>query len=427
MGLGEMMKTAASKALVIKINLIFLAFFLIIYVGLLLQPPSVFDPNVTPTAQCSLHACLMMKKVEAKVVGETALGQVQKKRSTTKEEIPKILKPLQGHTKIALINFAHNSTVDWDSMGQTTVVEFNKVSPYFKWKHLFPEWIDEEGEKEGTSCPEIPMPDFSAYEEADVVAARVPCRKPEEGWARDVFRLQVHLIAMNMAARRGRRDGNGRVRVLVESECRPMMEVFRCDDVVGREGRWWMFEVEGRRLEEKVVLPVGSCKLALPLWDEDTNESYNITNLPLPPPLTPPGGLRHRLHSSDAYVCGAIAPRPEPPPHEHHRRPRPPPRLLHPQPKLDALSSSGWKLSSSPASATPTPRDTPTTSTTSASSALAAHLLPQNHLHRLRHRPSSATSTSSSASRRSPPSATTASSSTRASWSSSPRPARSRP
>lgn len=263
------MKSAVTKSIVIRINLVFLAFFLIIYVGLLLQPPAWYHQDVaTPAVQCTSGKCHgeKMAHVEALMVKKT----VRKKRAAPKGDVPAIFKRLQqGEVNIGLVNVGDDgSSLDWQSIGNATAIEFERVSDNFEWKDLFPEWIDEEEENEGTSCPEIPMPDFSLYEEVDVVVARLPCRRPEEGWSRDVFRLQVHLIVANMAVRRGRRDGNGKVRVVVESECRPMMEILRCDDLVAREGRWWMFEVEGVRLEEMVALPVGSCKLALPLWDE---------------------------------------------------------------------------------------------------------------------------------------------------------------
>lgn len=193
----------------------------------------------------------------------------------TKESIPAIFSRLHtDNLKLGLVNMeedgaSESGSVDWQSVGKdTTTIDFERVSRNFEWKDLFPEWIDEEEENEGPTCPEIPMPDFSAYEEVDVVVGRLPCRRPEEGWRRDVYRLQVHLVMLNMAARRGKRDGEGKVKVVVESDCRPMMEMFPCDDMVGREGKWWLFEVEGERLEEKVALPIGSCKLALPLWQE---------------------------------------------------------------------------------------------------------------------------------------------------------------
>ncbi|KAJ6831029.1 UDP-glucuronate:xylan alpha-glucuronosyltransferase 2-like [Iris pallida] len=179
--------------------------------------------------------------------------------------------------RIGIVNMGPEEEFDWGSIGEAVAVEFEHVSGNLEWKDLFPEWIDEEEENEGTSCPEIPMPDLSSAEELDVVVARIPCRQPESGWNRDVFRLQAHLVAARLAARRGRRDGSGKVRVAVKSECRPMMEIFRCDDVVGREGEWWMFEVDGERLEEKMELPVGSCMLSMPLWQKGNNEAYDLS------------------------------------------------------------------------------------------------------------------------------------------------------
>lgn len=110
--------------------------------------------------------------------------------------MPAILKRLRGDISIGLVNInEENDPIDWKSIGKksTEVVEFERVSLNVEWSHLFPEWIDEEEENEGPSCPEIPMPDYSLYEEVDVVVARVPCRQPAKGWARDVFRLQVHF------------------------------------------------------------------------------------------------------------------------------------------------------------------------------------------------------------------------------------------
>lgn len=178
------------------------------------------------------------------------------------ERIPSFLKSLHANTEVALVNIgvaeaSHRGLF----VGRRIPVTFERVSSNLRWEDLFPEWIDEDEENEEPSCPEIPMPDLSSHGVVDLVAAKLPC----EGRRRDVFRLQVHLVAAGMAALRGRRDARGTVKVALLSACRPMMELFRCDDVVAREGEWWVFEVEAWRLEQKVTLPVGSCDLALPL------------------------------------------------------------------------------------------------------------------------------------------------------------------
>ncbi|XP_019707074.2 UDP-glucuronate:xylan alpha-glucuronosyltransferase 2 isoform X2 [Elaeis guineensis] len=199
-----------------------------------------------------------------------------------------------------------DGVMDWGASVKATKVDFEQVSKLFEWKDLFPEWIDEEEENEGSTCPEIPMPDFSIYDEMDVVVAKLPCRRPEDGWVRDVFRLQVHLVVANLAVRRGRRDGRGMVKVVFLGACRPMMDVFRCDDLVGREGEWWIYEAPAGRLEEKVAMPVGSCKLALPLWEEGTNEEYDVSKFAVPVNPHRREAYATVLHSSDNYVCGAI-------------------------------------------------------------------------------------------------------------------------
>jgi hypothetical protein len=149
------------------------------------------------------------------------------------------------------------------------------VSEFFKWPDLFPEWIDEEEETDVPSCPEIPMPDFEVYDSLDMIVAKLPCKYPEEGWNREVFRLQVHLLAANLAVKKGRRDWNWRTKVVFWSKCRPMLELFRCDDLVKQEGDWWFYEPEMTKLEQKVSLPIGSCKLALPLWTQGMFCSLN--------------------------------------------------------------------------------------------------------------------------------------------------------
>ena len=155
--------------------------------------------------------------------------------------------------RIGSINMEEEDLSEWEDHGNTvTRVPFEKVSELFEWKDIFPEWIDEEQENEGYLCPEIPMPKFDELESVDVVVAKLPCKLPEAGWGRDMHRLQVHLIAANMLAKKGKKDWYGRTRVVFLSKCRPMMELFRCDDLVKREGDWWYFEPDMVRLEQKV-------------------------------------------------------------------------------------------------------------------------------------------------------------------------------
>ncbi|XP_010916626.1 UDP-glucuronate:xylan alpha-glucuronosyltransferase 2 isoform X1 [Elaeis guineensis] len=336
---GDMMKTAMSKAVVIKINLAFLAFFLVAYVALLFQPSFLRDENAASVVRCSLRGC-HMKKVGKEVMSKKAAGE---KRAAL-EKPPSFIQGSHGNMTIGLMNMEDDEVKDWGALGRSIAVDFEQVSELFEWKDLFPEWIDEEEENEGATCPEIPMPDFSVYEEMDMVVARLPCRRPEEGWARDVFRLQTQLVAANLAVRRGRRDGRGVVKVVFLSACRPMMELFQCDDLVGREGDWWMYEAQAARLEEKVTMPVGSCNLALPLWGEGTNEEYDVSKFAVPVNPHRREAYATVLHSTDNYVCGAIMLAQSILKTGSTRDLI----LLHdksiPQPKLQALVAAGWTL-----------------------------------------------------------------------------------
>ncbi|KAG8377620.1 hypothetical protein BUALT_Bualt08G0051900 [Buddleja alternifolia] len=151
------------------------------------------------------------------------------------------------------------------------------------------------------------MPNWEKYGYMDMIVAKLPCNVGEKGWNRDVFRLQVHKVAANMAVMRGRWDWNGMMKVVFVSECMPMVELFACDEMVAREGEWWYYRVEKRRLEQKVGMPVGSCELALPLWEKGINEVYDVSKLKsITQNPTTREAYATVLHSSEAYVCGAI-------------------------------------------------------------------------------------------------------------------------
>ncbi|XP_066384023.1 UDP-glucuronate:xylan alpha-glucuronosyltransferase 2-like isoform X2 [Miscanthus floridulus] len=221
---------------------------------------------------------------------------------------------LRGRLRMGLVNIGRDELLALGVEGDAVRVDFERVSETFRWSDLFPEWIDEEEDDEGPSCPELPMPDWSRYADGgdvDVVVASVPCNRSAPGWNRDVFRLQVHLVAAQVAARKGRRDGTGAVRVVLRSQCEPMMDLFRCDEAVGREGDWYMYRVDVQRLEEKLRLPVGSCNLAMPLWGSGGIQEVFNASSELATSSWSDGRPRREayatvLHSSDTYLCGAI-------------------------------------------------------------------------------------------------------------------------
>ncbi|XP_031407194.1 UDP-glucuronate:xylan alpha-glucuronosyltransferase 2 isoform X1 [Punica granatum] len=318
----KMVKSPSSKALVVRINLVFLACFLVVYATLILRPSSSvsYHENSAALVRCSLRECHhKVDGVKMKAVLEDKhVDRLSRPHGNgTKIEAPDILKEMlmgsRGTTalggkkkkRIGMINMDEDDVSEWGLFGDTVQVQFDRVSELFEWKDLFPEWIDEEEESDVPLCPEIPMPEFKDGEgEFDLVVVKVPCKYPEEGWNRDVARLQMHLVAANVAVRKAGKRRKPRVAVL--SQCRPMMEIFRCDDLVKRKGDWWVYEPDMVRLGQKVSLPVGSCKLALPLWGQGINEIYDLSRIHRSTKTVRREAYATVLHSSEAYVCGAI-------------------------------------------------------------------------------------------------------------------------
>ncbi|RDX83628.1 UDP-glucuronate:xylan alpha-glucuronosyltransferase 2, partial [Mucuna pruriens] len=310
----KMLKTVPSKALITRINLVFLAVFLIVYATVLPHPSSSdYLENAGSLVRCSLRECnhRTQKSIKMKAVLEEpeAKQHREKNKSANKIEVPSFFRELGKGMKIGMVNMEEHDVSEWSIQGETTRVYFERVSQFFNWTDLFPEWIDEEEENDVPSCPEIPMPEYAKYGSMDVIVAKLPCRYPKEGWGREVFRLQVHLIVANLAAKKGKKDWRGKTRVVFWSECRPMLELFPCDRLVKREGEWWYYEPDVKRLEHKVSLPVGSCKLALPLWEQGIEEVYDLSKIEKS--VRSIDKIKREayatvLHSSEAYVCGAI-------------------------------------------------------------------------------------------------------------------------
>ncbi|KAL5558866.1 hypothetical protein UlMin_035077 [Ulmus minor] len=311
----KLIKTTSSKALVFKINLFFLALFLVTYAVLFLRPSlSVYQDNSTSLIRYSLgkgNDDKVENGVKLKVVleenNETNFPR-KLKANRSKLEVPCFLEEMGKKMKIGMVNLEEEDLSEWVRIGESRDIEFERVSELFKWEDLFPEWIDEEEESDVPTCPEIPMPDFKKYGKMDVIVVKLPCGNVSEpGWGRSVLRLQVHLVAANLAVKKGRRDWNGgRTKVVFWSKCRPMMELFRCSDLVKREGDWWFFQPDMPKLEQKLALPVGSCKLALPLWGQGIDEVYDVNKIERKTKTVRREAYATVLHSSESYVCGAI-------------------------------------------------------------------------------------------------------------------------
>ncbi|XP_014500490.1 UDP-glucuronate:xylan alpha-glucuronosyltransferase 2 [Vigna radiata var. radiata] len=298
----KMLKTMPSKALITIINFVFLIVFLLVYATILPHPSSDYLENAGSLVRCSLAEC-HHKKAEKSLKMKAVWEEPQENQHREKNVVPSFFGEMGKGTRIGMVNMEEGLVREWNTHGETTTVHFQRVSQSLNWTDLFPEWIDEEEENEVPSCPEIPMPEFAEYGCMDIIVAKLPCRYPEKGWNRDVFRLQVHLIVANLATKNGKKDWRGKTRLVFWSKCRPMMELFPCDNLVKREGEWWYYEADMNKLQHKVSLPVGSCKLAMPLWEQGRKELLKSEKN---------GGKMKReayatvLHSSEAYVCGAI-------------------------------------------------------------------------------------------------------------------------
>ncbi|KAE8677710.1 UDP-glucuronate:xylan alpha-glucuronosyltransferase 2 [Hibiscus syriacus] len=181
------------------------------------------------------------------------------------------------------------------------LILFKKRLVARKWEDFSPVWINEDLDSLPPTCPEIPMPrPAEENRDLDVVVARVPC----EGWTikagmRDVFRLQVNLVVATLLERTGRAM---RYAVFV-GNCGPMPEIFRCDDLLRKEGDHWVYKPELRRLKQKVLMPFGTCHIAYQFGKTDDAKQNKLKS----------SHFNHKeayvtvLHSSEAYVCGAIA------------------------------------------------------------------------------------------------------------------------
>lgn len=139
-----------------------------------------------------------------------------------------------------------------------------------QWKNLFPDWINE-SDSRNQHCPDIPMPEFKDYGELDAIVAKVPeCSSRGGNCSRDVLRLQVNLVVANMLVHQKKFITNySKYAVFMGSSSSslcggPMMEIFRCDDLLSEEGIWSLYRPDLRRLRQKLMMPVGACKLAPP-------------------------------------------------------------------------------------------------------------------------------------------------------------------
>ncbi|XP_074303226.1 putative UDP-glucuronate:xylan alpha-glucuronosyltransferase 5 [Silene latifolia] len=224
--------------------------------------------------------------------------------------------------KVGLVNLekTKQSRLPVGGIAEYITIQFEPVSHNnVTWKKLFPEWINE---NPSDKCPTIPMPDPRDYPDLDVVVAKLPCRRhtydygTREEWIRDVHRLQVNLATARLIVENGI-NKEGDVYGVFIGKCEPMVEIFKCDDLVWHGGSYWVYKPHVEKLRQTINMPFGTCELASPYTRlQDTRMLQDNLMTLRGPPITSPfirPNIKRRdayvtvLHSSETYVCGAIA------------------------------------------------------------------------------------------------------------------------
>lgn len=165
--------------------------------------------------------------------------------------------------KVGLLNFNQDEfNKSQTLLAYSAVSNIHLDQSNATWDELFPEWIDEEEEFSIPTCPKLPQPSTPKGVYFDLVMVKLPCRR-EGNWSRDVGRLHLQLSAARVAVD-SLIGGGKKVHVLIVSKCFPIPNLFKCKKLVTREGDVWLYKPELDELIEKLRLPVGSCKLALP-------------------------------------------------------------------------------------------------------------------------------------------------------------------
>ncbi|GAB4847729.1 UDP-glucuronate:xylan alpha-glucuronosyltransferase 1 [Ancistrocladus abbreviatus] len=212
-------------------------------------------------------------------------------------EIAKVIRELNenGYHAIGLLNFNESEIDYWEKLvpdSEHTALHLAYAEGKVTWDTLYPEWIDEEAESDIPRCPHLPKLE-APRKHLDLVAVKLPCRKQQANWSKDVARLHLQLAAAWLAASA---KANYPVHLLFVTECFPIPNLFTCKELVIHEGNAWLYKPNLNVLEQKLQLPVGSCELALPLKVKER------------PYLGNPKREAYAtiLHSAEVYVCGAI-------------------------------------------------------------------------------------------------------------------------
>ncbi|XP_013603839.1 PREDICTED: putative UDP-glucuronate:xylan alpha-glucuronosyltransferase 5 isoform X1 [Brassica oleracea var. oleracea] len=276
------------------------------FLGLVLRfkPLFLFNPMITSPSIIEIHYSLPVVPVN---------------RNPRWLRLIKNYLPDQKKIRVGLLNIAENERESYEATG-TSILEnvhvlLDPLPKNLTWENLFPVWIDEDHTWNTPTCPEVPLPQVEGTAaDVDVVVVKTPCDGfSESKGLRDVFRLQVNLAAAKLVVESGRRNVDRTVYVVFIGSCEPMHEIFRCDERVRRVGKYWVYRPNLKKLKQKLLMPVGSCQIAPPVteldqetWRRQKNESLSSTTTLSSFPAQRVAYVT-LLHSSESYVCGAIA------------------------------------------------------------------------------------------------------------------------
>ncbi|KAG5245054.1 plant glycogenin starch initiation protein [Salix suchowensis] len=135
---------------------------------------------------------------------------------------------------VGLLNFNNSEISYWKHLmpdATHVALQLDYADKNMTWDSLYPEWIDEEQEKEVPVCPSLPKPE-TLRKRLDLIAVKLPCRN-EVNWSRDVARLHLQLAAASLAASA---KGLYPIHLLFITERFPIPNLFTCKELVVREG-----------------------------------------------------------------------------------------------------------------------------------------------------------------------------------------------
>ncbi|EPS59757.1 hypothetical protein M569_15049, partial [Genlisea aurea] len=202
---------------------------------------------------------------------------------------------------VGLLNFDSHEIRRWKHLLPTAhfhVLRLDHVDTNTTWESLYPEWIDEEEEKESPKCPSFPTIDVENRRRLDLLAVKLPCQNrgsSSSSWSKNIPLLHLQIAAANSAASSYEAKRPLYLMIILTKGCFPLLNLFTCRDLVAREGETWLYRPGLSSLRQKLDLPTGSCQLSLPSETKQTakkqqREAYATI-----------------LHSVYTYVCGAIA------------------------------------------------------------------------------------------------------------------------